>query len=97
MRVNQSDFFASPTEDKPFKDVLTEVQEYISGKYSKLMMEAGNEEVKEQIKRYVRQYLSDYRLSVAGMTQEELTDALFTEMAEFSFLTKYIRNTLLII
>ena len=90
MRVNQSDFFASPTEDKPFKDVLTEVQEYISGKYSKLMMEAGNEEVKEQIKRYVRQYLSDYRLSVAGMTQEELVDALFTEMAEFSFLTKYI-------
>lgn len=90
MRVNQSDFFASPTEDKPFKDVLTEVQEYISGKYSKLMMEAGNEEVKEQIKRYVRQYLSDYRLSVAGMTQDELVDALFTEMAEFSFLTKYI-------
>ena len=90
MRSNQSDFFGTDGDGKSFKEVLNEVQEYISGKYSRLMMDAGNREVKEQIKRYIRQYLSDYRLSVPGMTQEELVDSLFTEMAEFSFLTKYV-------
>ena len=90
MRLNQNDFFGSENTNKSFKEVLEEVQEYISGKYSKLMTEAENEEVKEQIKRYIRQYLSDYRLSVSGMSMDELVDALYTEMAEFSFLTKYI-------
>ena len=35
----------------------------------------------------------DYRILVKGMTEEELIDAIYTEMAEFSFLTKYIFGT----
>ncbi|MGN0588093.1 MAG: ATPase, T2SS/T4P/T4SS family, partial [Ruminiclostridium sp.] len=54
---------------------------------------SGNDEVKKQVKRYIGKYLLDYRLSVEGMTQEELIDKLYTEMAEFSFLTKYIFGT----
>lgn len=35
-------------------------------------------------------YLNDYSLGVEGMSHEELIDKLYTEMAEFSFLTPYL-------
>lgn len=90
MNTNQELFFGSKTNEKDFKEVLHEVQEFISGKYSKLIADSGNEEVKEQIKRYIRQYLLDYKLSVKEYSIDRLVDALYTEMAEFSFLTKYV-------
>lgn len=82
-------FFAA--EDiKDFRSVLKDVQEYISSKYSTLILDGDNEEVKQHIKRYISKYVMDYRISVKGMTETELIDAIYTEMAEFSFLTKYI-------
>ena len=35
-------------------------------------------------------YLQENRIAVDGMTASELVDALYTEMAEYGFLTKYI-------
>lgn len=90
MNTNQNLFFGGSSNEKPFKEVLVQVQEFISERYSKLVAEAGNAEAKEQIKRYMRQYLQDEKLSVKDMTTDALVDALYTEMAEFSFLTKYI-------
>lgn len=90
---NQYLFFAAEEAGREFSDVLEEVQEYISSKYSTLMIEAGDEEIKEQVKRYIGKYILDYRISVPGKTQDQLIDALYTEMAEFSFLTKYIFGT----
>ena len=40
--------------------------------------------------RYITKYLQDRRIAVAGMTQTELVDAIYSEMAEFGFLTRYI-------
>lgn len=83
-------------ETKQFSDVLTEVQAYISGKYSALVVDGmnnlnpQNDEIKQQIKRYIDKYLLDCRISVEGLSRTELVDKLYTEMAEFSFLTKYI-------
>lgn len=93
MKNNQNLFFAPEETGRSFSDVLKEVQEYISSKYSTLMTESGNEEVKQQIKRYITKYICDYRITVTGKTQEQLIDELYTEMAEFSFLTKYIFGT----
>ena len=45
---------------------------------------------KEHLKRYISKYIQDSRISVKGMNSEELIDALYSEMAEFGFLTKYI-------
>lgn len=85
------DLFFSPQDDaRDFSAVLQEVQEYISSKYSTLIMDGGSAEVKEQIKRYITKYVQDYRLAVKGMDGQELVDAIYTEMAEFSFLTKYV-------
>ncbi len=93
MKHNEHLFFSPEEKGRAFPEVLKEVQEYISGKYSTLMMEGGNEEVKKQIKRYIGAYIRDYRIRVTGKTEEELINDLYTEMAEFSFLTKYIFGT----
>lgn len=90
MTGNQGLFFSSNGAAREFGPVLHEVQEYISSKYAALITDGGTEEVKVQIKRYITKYVQDYRIAVAGMSQEHLVDALYTEMAEFSFLTKYI-------
>ena len=90
MTGNQGLFFSSDGAAREFGPVLHEVQEYISSKYAALITDGGTEEVKEQIKRYITKYVQDYRIAVASMSQEQLVDALYTEMAEFSFLTKYI-------
>ena len=81
-------FFAPQDEDREFGDVLHEVQEYIAGNYSELV--AGDTDNKEQLKRYIIKYLQDKRFAVSGMTQEALADSIYSEMAEYGFLTKYI-------
>lgn len=85
--------FFSAREVRDFGSVLKEVQEYISSKYAALLMEPDGDEVKSQIKRYMKKYIQDYRIAVNGMDMETLIENLYTEMAEFSFLTKYIFGT----
>lgn len=82
-------FFTPSAEGTDFKSVLQEVQEYISGAYAALITEGG-EDSKEQLMRYITKYLQDRRIAVAGTTQTELVDAIYSEMAEFGFLTRYI-------
>lgn len=85
------DLFFSPQDDtRDFSSVLQEVQEYISNQYSTLIMEEGGEDAREQIKRYITKYVQDHRIAVKGMSGQELVDTIYTEMAEFSFLTKYV-------
>ena len=97
--TNTQNLFYRSSDTKQFSEVLEEVQSYVSSKYSALVVDGinnigtGNEEVKAQVKRYIGKYLLDHRLTVADMTQQELIDKLYTEMAEFSFLTKYIFGT----
>ena len=76
MRTNQNEFFASATAGKTFKEVLTEVQEYLSEKYSNLLID-NEGDGKEQIKRYIRQYLIAAHMAYAGVKQD-----LFTSGAE---------------
>ena len=97
--TNTQNLFFKSDKKREFTDVLNEVQSYISSKYSALVIDGinnvntGNDEVKRQVKRYIGKYLLDYRISVEGLSQAELVDKLYTEMAEFSFLTKYIFGT----
>ena len=86
-------FFSPDTGSKDFGTVLREVQAHISSKYSTLITGGNKEEVKEQVKRYIAKYIQDHRIAVQNMNEHQLVDALYTEMAEFSFLTKYIYGT----
>ena len=83
-------FFSPKSEKKDFQTVLKEVQEYISSNYSVLITDQELEDSKEQMKRYISKYIMDERIAVKGMESQELVAALYTEMAEYGFLTKYI-------
>ncbi|QAA32743.1 CpaF/VirB11 family protein [Clostridium manihotivorum] len=88
--MNNADlFFNSAKVIKEFPEILQEVQEYISNKYSTLLSD-NPEEQKEQIKSYISKYLLDYHLGVKDLNFEELVEKLYSEMAEFSFITKYL-------
>ena len=83
-------FFTPESEGKDFSSVLKDVQEYISNNYSILITDETIEDSKEHLKRYISKYVQDERILVRGMSGDELIDALYSEMAEFGFLTKYI-------
>ncbi|MFT9493890.1 ATPase, T2SS/T4P/T4SS family [Anaerosolibacter sp.] len=81
--------FESGQNIRDFSDVLYEVQEYISGKYAMLITDDG-ERQKEQVMAYITKYLMDYSLAVEDLSLDELVEKLYAEMAEYSFLTKYL-------
>lgn len=81
--------FFGAKETVDFSEVLRQVQGYLAEEYAALITK-GNDESKAQMKRLMARYLQDKRLAVDGFTTEELVDALYTEMAEYGFLTKYI-------
>lgn len=83
-------FFTPESEKNDLQEVLKDVQEYISNNYSALITNQDIEDAKEQMKRYIGKYVMDERIAVKGMDGQKLIDALYTEMAEFGFLTKYI-------
>lgn len=85
-------FFATE-QSRPFSEVLTEVQEYMSSKYAALLLEEEQGDDKQQIRFYIQKYLEDNRIVVENLSEQELIDKLYTEMSEFSFLTKYIFGT----
>lgn len=85
-------FFDTVRNKKTFPEVLSEIQEYIAGKYSTLVTGDPGEQ-RQQITAYMAKYLNDYSLGVEGMSRDQLIGRLYAEMAEFSFLTKYLFAT----
>lgn len=83
-------FFAAEDKSRDFTSVLREVQAYLSKEYSSLVTEDTTDEVKAQIRRFAGKYIQDHRIAVEGMTTDQLIDGIYSEMAEFGFLTKYI-------
>lgn len=70
-----------------FLTLLSKVQQHISEKYSATLT---NEDKLSQLKSYIEKYLRDNEFSVDEMNITELTDKLYSEMAEYSILTKYL-------
>ncbi|MEA4988980.1 MAG: CpaF/VirB11 family protein [Anaerovorax sp.] len=83
-------FFSQECEYMDFSQVLKQTQEYISENYANLITDSDLEDAKEQMKRYIGKFVMDEKIAVKGMNENELIDALYTEMAEYGFLTKYI-------
>ncbi len=71
-----------------YKEVLYKVQEYISKSFPVLVQNEVKQ--REQIKAYIRKYLKDNKIDVNELSNDELVDKLYTDMAEYGFLTKYL-------
>ena len=72
-----------------FLSVLSKVQQYISERYSESLT---NTDKLPQLKSYIEKYLRDMCYSVDGMDISSLTGKLYSEMAEYSILTKYLNR-----
>ncbi len=92
MNRNIEMFFPTGSSTKDFTDVLKEVQEYISSKYSTLISHKPSEQ-KQQVIAFISKYLTDSKLRVSGLSFDELVERLYSEMAEYSFLTEYLFRT----
>lgn len=70
-----------------FVELLHLAQEYISKNYAAALTEKSKF---PQIKTYLEKYLRDNGFTVENMTTNEVTNKLYSEMAEYSILTKYL-------
>lgn len=77
---------------KEYGEVLQEVQEYMSKQYADLFIGAVSEEKAQLIRKYIHHYITDQHIEVKEMNEEQLADSLYKEMAEYSFLTAYLKR-----
>jgi pilus assembly protein CpaF len=70
-----------------FFPLLNKVQKHISEKYSASL---SQKDKYGQLKSYIDQYLHEKEYEVEGLNFKELSDKLYSEMAEYSLLTKYL-------
>lgn len=70
--------------------LLSLTQGYIAKNYTASL---SDPEKRSQLRSYIEQYLLDNGYTVPGMTDTEVIDRLYSEMAEYSVLTKYLVNS----
>lgn len=76
-------------ESKSFERLLGETQGYLSRHYAGAL---SGENKYGQLKGYIRQYLQETNQSAEGFDVNETADRLFSEMAEYSVLTPYLKD-----
>ena len=87
---NLSDiFWGENSVDKPYEELLEEMQKYISDNHAKAITEGGDS-APELIKSLIKQYLVKQKYSVMGYSVTQLTERLYEDMAGYSFLRRWI-------
>ena len=84
-------FFNVSNEVKEFKQVLEDVQNFISTRYSSLLNDDEDKSI--QLKSYVKQFINNNKIKVEGLNQNQLMEKIYRDMAEYSFLTDYLNGT----
>jgi len=74
-----------------FVKLLSEVQEYIS-KYCSSLISPAQEDENGLLKAYIDQYLRQNGADIPGVKREDLVERLYSEMAEYSILTGYLKS-----
>ena len=85
-------FLRSKQEINNYNDLLVTVQSYMSNTYENLLSSEMSEADSKLVKDYIRQYLVTHIIKLDDMTEDELTEKLYSDMAEYSFLTKLLKN-----
>ena len=75
------------TETAEFVSLLNRVQQFVSEHYAAALADASKA---GQLRSYIEKYLQDHHCRIEGMTSPELSDKLYSEMAEYSILTEYL-------
>lgn len=88
MNKNLALYLSQPV-NTDFPVVLDQVQTYISEKFKELL-NGKQQDSKPLLLSHIKKYLVENKLAVEGMDNEQLINRIYTEMAEFSFLTPYL-------
>ncbi len=70
-----------------FTKLLRITQEFISQNYAAALSDTSK---RDQLRKYIEKFLHDTGYTVKGMTFEDMSNRLFSEMAEYSILTPYL-------
>ena len=70
-----------------FVELLSMIQEHISSRYAAALSDSSK---LPQLRKYIENYLIAGGYYVEGISQSQLVDKLYSEMAEYSILTKYL-------
>jgi pilus assembly protein CpaF len=69
--------------------LLSETQEYIAKNYASTLYDS---ERSDMVKQYIKQFIIDHNYYVEGCILADVVDSIYTEMAEYSFLTPYLKS-----
>jgi pilus assembly protein CpaF len=81
-----------------FPLLLSETQEYIARHYASTLYESAtdddsvSESKKDAAKQYIKQFIIERNYYVEGCILADVVNAIYTEMAEYSFLTPYLKS-----
>lgn len=75
-----------------YESILKSVQNYIASTYENILSSDMNSNDRKLVKDYIRQYLITHGVKLGSYSDDELSDKLFSDMAEYSFLTKILQN-----
>lgn len=68
-----------------YEGLLANVQNYMSVTYESLLSNELSNDDAELVKKYIGQYLTSNSVKFEEYSDDELTERLFSDMAEFSF------------
>lgn len=91
--LNDIFFTAAVNEELTYEQVLEEVQKYFAENYASTIAGSGEgdtQKATELLKELMVQYCAKRKYAIAGITTEELCEKLYEDMAEYSFLRKWI-------
>lgn len=75
-----------------YEELLNTVQRYMSNTFEDLLSGEMNDSDVKLVKEYIKQYLVSNTIKFEDFNEDELTNKLFSDMAEFSFLTPMLKN-----
>ncbi len=90
---NLHDIYFTPSTEHnlTYEELLSLVQSYCSNNYSEALSNAGSsDEISKLLKSYIHSYIAKQRYAFAGLTTTELVERLYNDMADYSFLRKWI-------
>lgn len=70
--------------------LLPEIQAYMSSQYASTVYDMDRAEM---FRNYIKQYLIDKNYYIEGKTLAQAVEMLYSDMAEFSVLTSYLKRT----
>lgn len=82
-------FWGQQASERPYDELLDEVQKYVTDNHAKAISDGGAD-APSVIRTIIRQYLIKQKYALAGLTTDELTDRIYEDMAGYSFLRKWI-------